>query len=55
MTDEQFSFMVATALKPFVVLIALALLLCVRFAVIKWMPEGKLKRLFLIRVKKSAR
>lgn len=46
------SYTIAMLLKPFVffVLLACVLLPC-RFAVIKWMPEGKVKRILLFRVK----
>ncbi len=47
---EQVSFGIAMALKPLGVIIVLGALVCVRFAVIRWMPEGKIKRLFLTRV-----
>lgn len=42
---------IAAALRPFVYFLVLAcILLPIRYAVIKWMPEGKLKRVFLLRV-----
>jgi len=50
MTPEQQSFFWAILLKPFAFLAFAAFFLGIRFAVIKYMPEGKLKRLFLIRV-----
>lgn len=40
----------AIILKPFILLTALGLLLCVRYAVIWWVPEGRLKRLLLRKV-----
>jgi hypothetical protein len=44
---------IAILLRPFVVLaLCFFILLPVRFAVIKWMPEGRLKRFLLIRVTK---
>lgn len=55
MTREQTSLMIAMAIKPFVFLIGLALLVCIRYAVIKYMPDGWLKRLFLIRLDKAGR
>lgn len=39
----------AILLKPFVVIVGLIALYYVRIAVIKWWPEGKLKRLLLRR------
>ena len=44
------SFAIALLLKPFVLLAFLGLLLVVRYAVIWWVPEGRLKRLLLRRV-----
>lgn len=55
MTREQTSLMLAMLIKPFVLLIGLALLICVRYAIIKYMPDGWLKRLFLIRLDKAGR
>lgn len=55
MTREQTSLMIAMLIKPFVFVIGLALLVCVRYAVIKYFPEGRLKRLFLIRLDKAGR
>lgn len=52
MTSEQISFALAIAIKPFVLLVMLGFLLCIRFAVIKYVPEGRLKRLLLIRLNK---
>ncbi len=40
----------AMLLKPFVLLAFLTALLCVRFAIIKFMPECKFKRILLTRV-----
>lgn len=40
----------ATALKPFVLLAALGGLLAVRHAVMRWLPDGKLKRFLLTEV-----
>lgn len=47
---EQLSFGLAMALKPLGVVLFLGFLVCVRFAVIKWMKPGKLKDLLLRRV-----
>lgn len=45
------SLFIAAALRPVLLFFILAcVLLPVRFAVMKWMPEGKLKRLLLLRV-----
>ncbi len=55
MTREQTSLMIAMVIKPFVFVIGLALLVCVRYAVIKYFPEGRLKRFFLIRLDKAGR
>jgi hypothetical protein len=55
MTREQTSLMLAMLIKPFVLLIGLAFLICVRYAIIKYMPDGWLKRLFLIRLDKAGR
>ncbi len=52
MTNEQLSFTIAMAIKPFAWLALFALLLCVRFAVIKYFPESRLKRLLLVRLNK---
>lgn len=52
MTSEQISFTLALAIKPFVLLAMLGFLLCIRFAVIKYFPEGRLKRLLLVRLNK---
>lgn len=49
------SFAAALILKPFAALALLTALLCVRFAVIKYMPDSWLKRLFLIRLDKTRR
>lgn len=40
----------AYLLKPFVLLAALGLLLLIRYLVIWFMPDCKLKRIFLLRV-----
>lgn len=41
----------AAFLRPFVLFFILAcVLLPIRFAVMKWMPECRLKRLFLLRI-----
>lgn len=40
----------AALLKPVALLLFLGALLCVRYAIIWWMPEGKLKRFLLIDV-----
>lgn len=55
MTREQTSLMLAMLIKPFVLLVGLAFLVCVRYAIIKYMPDGWLKRLFLIRLDKAGR
>ncbi len=55
MTPEQYSFTLALIIKPFAVLAVLTLLLLVRFAIIKYMPDSWLKRLFLIRLNKSGK
>jgi hypothetical protein len=55
MTREQTSFMIAMLIKPFAVFAVLAALLCVRYAVIKYLPSGRLKRLLLIRLDKAGR
>ena len=44
------SFALAMLLRPFVLLAILGSLLCVRYAIIWWFPEGKVKRLLLYRV-----
>lgn len=44
------SFAIAMVLKPFALFLILALLLCARYAVIWWFPEGRIKRLLLRRV-----
>ena len=44
-------FALAAAIKPFVFfLFIVGILLPVRFCVIKWMPEGKIKRILLFRI-----
>jgi hypothetical protein len=55
MTPEQMSLTLAMLVKPFIILSVLALLLCVRFAIIKYFPESRLKRLLLIRLNKPRR
>lgn len=52
MTNEQLSLAIATILKPFAALAIVFLLLCIRYAVIKYWPEGFIKRLLLIRLHK---
>jgi hypothetical protein len=52
MTPEQVSLSIALAIKPFAAIAILTALLGVRFAIIKYMPDSKLKRLLLIRVSK---
>ena len=47
MSTTQASFGLAMLLKPFVLFAALALLLCVRYAIKLWMPDCWLKRLLL--------
>jgi hypothetical protein len=45
------SFAVALFLRPFALFVLLAcVLLPVRHAVLRWMPEGRLKTLLLLRV-----
>jgi len=44
------AFALAMALKPLVLFAFLALLLCVRYAVIWWVPDCWFKRLLLARV-----
>jgi hypothetical protein len=45
------SFAIAMLLRPLALFILLAcILLPIRFGVIKWMSDGKLKRLLLLRV-----
>jgi hypothetical protein len=44
------NFAIALMLKPLVLFLGLGVLLCVRYAVIWWFPEGKIKRLLLWRV-----
>ena len=44
------SFALAMLLKPFALLAMLTALLGVRFAVIRFMPAGRLKSLLLLRV-----
>lgn len=45
------SFAIAAFLRPFALFFILAcVLLPIRYAVIKWLPEGKLKKLLLTRV-----
>jgi hypothetical protein len=45
------SFALALFLRPFALFFILAcVLLPVRYAVIKWFPEGRIKRLLLLRV-----
>lgn len=55
MTREQTSLMIAMLIKPFAVFAVLAVLVCIRYAVIKYFPEGRLKRFFLIRLDKAGR
>lgn len=43
----------AILLKPIILLLFLGVLLFVRYAVIWWVPEGKLKRLLLLRVERT--
>ena len=52
---EQTSFYLAMLIKPFAVLAILLLLACIRFAVIKYIPFGRFKRLLLIRLDKPWR
>ena len=55
MTPEQKSFALALVLKPFAALAFMTLLLAIRFAVMKYMRDGWLKRLFLVRLNKPRR
>lgn len=55
MTPEQTSLVWAMLIKPFALLAVLGLLVCIRYGIIKYMPDGRLKRLFLIRLDKSGR
>jgi hypothetical protein len=41
------AFALAMFLKPFMLFGFLVALLCVRFAVIRWFPEGRIKRFLL--------
>jgi hypothetical protein len=41
---------IALLIKPFAALIFFGALLCVRFAVIRWWPESRLKRYLLTRL-----
>ena len=52
MTNEQWSFAIAMAVKPFALLAILGFLLVCRYLVIWYMPEGKLKNILLTRLKK---
>lgn len=48
------SFAIAAFLRPFALFLLLAcILLPCRYAVMKWMPEGKWKRILLFRVKRD--
>ena len=48
------SFAIAAFLRPFALFLLLACVcLPARYAVIKWMPEGRLKRILLFRVKRD--
>lgn len=49
-TEPQNILIVSILAKPFIVLIFMGLLLCVRHAVIKYFPNGRIKRLLLIRL-----
>jgi hypothetical protein len=55
MTPEQETIAITMIVKPFVLLALLGALLLIRLAVIRWFPEGKIKKLLLIQVKKSWR
>lgn len=46
----SWSAILAVMLKPLMLALGLCALVAVRIAVQKWMPDCKLKRLFLIRV-----
>lgn len=52
MTPEQTSLVLAMLIKPFALLLVLGVLVCIRYGIIKYMPDGWLKRLFLIRLDK---
>ena len=43
---------IAALIKPFALLAFLGLLLCIRYAAIWFLPEGRVKRLLLLRVRK---
>ena len=52
MTLEQTSLVLAMLIKPFALLAVLGMLVLIRYGIIKYMPDGWLKRLFLIRLDK---
>lgn len=49
------TFFIATALKPVVLLIVLTALLVVRYCVIWFFPEGKIKRLLLLDIDRTGK
>jgi hypothetical protein len=53
--NSQDILVLSIVLKPFLVFIFLLFLLCVRYAVIKYFPDGFIKRLLLIRLYHSRR
>lgn len=56
MTDTQINLVLIGLLKPFLALIVFGLILLpFRIAVQKWWPEGKIKRLLLLEIKKSGK
>lgn len=53
--DLRMSFAIAMLLRPFAALVLFGLvLLPIRLAVMRWLPEGKVKRVLLLRVGKQA-
>ena len=53
MSQESINLGIAMAVRPFVyLLVAVAILIPIRLAVIRWFPDGRLKRLLLLPVNK---
>jgi hypothetical protein len=50
MGNVNWSVALSMLLKPLVLALGLCALAAIRIAIIKWMPDCKLKRLFLLRV-----
>jgi hypothetical protein len=50
LTEPQNILIASILAKPFIVLLFMGLLLCVRYAVIKYFPDCFIKRLLLIRL-----